>query len=89
MSRHAEQSVGQVHPRSAGFDKPDPEALARDLERIVLRLKETELPDLERSVLRDQLSVLAGRCPWVGDAQQQEFLQKKIDDAWKLFSESA
>lgn len=89
MARHEAASTGRVHPRSAGLEKPDPEALARDLERIVVRLQETDLPDAERSVLRDQLSVLAGRCPWVGDAQQQEFLQRQIDDAWKLFSDSA
>ncbi len=85
MTRHAAASTGQVHPRSAGLDKPDPEALARDLDRLAVRLKEQELPDAERAVLRDQLSVLAGRCPWVGDVQQQEFLQKRIDEAWKLF----
>ena len=85
MTRHAAESTGRVHPRSAGLDKPDPEALARDLDRLAARLKEQELPDAERAVLRDQLSVLAGRCPWVGDVQQQEFLQKRIDEAWNLF----
>lgn len=86
MSRHAATSTGRVHPRSAGLDKPDPEALARDLERLAARLTEQNLADSERAVLRDQLSVLAGRCPWVGDVQQQEFLQRRIDEAWKLIA---
>lgn len=89
MERHAAESKGRIHPRSAGIDKPDAEALARDLDRIAERLGEKELPDAERAVLRDQLSVLAGRCPWVGDAQQQGFLQRRIDEIWALFTEPA
>lgn len=89
MTRHSTASTGRAHARSAGIDKPDPEALARDLERIAVRLAEKELPDAERSVLRDQLSILAGRCPWVGDVQQQDFLQRRIDEVWKLFAEPA
>ncbi|MDB5337761.1 MAG: ravA 2 [Planctomycetaceae bacterium] len=89
MERHASASTGRVHPRSAGIDKPDVEALARDLDRIAGRLGEKELPAAERSVLRDQLSILAGRCPWVSDAQQQGFLQGRIDEIWKLFAEPA
>lgn len=89
MTRHAASSTGRTHPRSAGIDKPDAEALARDLDRIAGRLGEKELPDAERSVLRDQLSILAGRCPWVGDVQQQGFLQRRIDEIWKLFTEPA
>lgn len=89
MSRHDAESTGRVHPRSAGLDTPDPEALARDLDRIAVRLHEQALPAAERAVLRDQLSVLAGRCPWVANAQQHEFLQRRLDDMWKLFSEPA
>ncbi|MDB5389902.1 MAG: ravA 2, partial [Planctomycetaceae bacterium] len=70
MARNVESSTGRAHPRSVGLDQPNPEALARDLERIATRLMEPELPAAELAVLRDQLSVLAGRCPWVGELQQ-------------------
>ncbi|MES2788681.1 MAG: AAA family ATPase [Planctomycetota bacterium] len=89
MGRHAATSTGKSHPRSAGVDKPDAEALARDLDRIATRMTEKELAETERSVLRDQLSILAGRCPWVTDIQQQGFLQGRVEEIWKLFTEPA
>jgi MoxR-like ATPase len=83
MARYAESSTGRIHPRSDGVDQPDPEALARDLDRIATRLAESDLPQAERSVLRDQLSVLAGRCPWIASEQQRDFLQQRVDEIWK------
>lgn len=85
MERHADVSTGRVHPRSVGVDKPDPEAVARDLERIALRLNQADLPDVERSVLRDQLSVLTGRLAWVEVSQQRDFLQNTVDQLWARF----
>jgi len=84
MARHRDASTGKVHPRSVGMDQPNPEALARDLERIATRLTESQLPAAERSVLRDQLSVLAGRCPWISETQQREFLEQRVAEIWKL-----
>lgn len=70
------------HPRSRGDAGPDPESLARDLERLAQRLESEGVPDHERSFLGDQLGVLAGRCPWVQDEQQRRHLQQRVDALW-------
>ncbi|MCA9025101.1 MAG: AAA family ATPase [Planctomycetaceae bacterium] len=77
------------HPRSHGNDAPDPEALARDLDRVAARLSEENLSDADRSYLRDQLSVLAGRCAWVTAEQQRLFLQQRVEEIWKTAGESS
>jgi MoxR-like ATPase len=74
----------QSHPRARGDSGPDPESIARDLERMVSRIKADGLPDHERSFLGDQLGVLAGRCPWIQDAQQRTFLEARVNELWAL-----
>ncbi|GAG03261.1 unnamed protein product [marine sediment metagenome] len=83
VEKSAEDIKSSAHPRSRGDDRPDPEKLARDLARIGARLAESGLPDTERSYLRDQLGLLSGRCQWVREQQQQQHLEKQVDDLWK------
>jgi MoxR-like ATPase len=75
------------HPRARGDSGPDPESLARDLERMAERLGEDGLADHERSFLGDQLGILAGRCPWVQDEQKRTFLQTRVDELWQRLGE--
>jgi MoxR-like ATPase len=70
------------HPRSRGADAPDPEHLARDLERLGERLG-GDVPGTERSYLQDQLGLLAGRCQWVEDGQRRQFLERKVEELWQ------
>jgi MoxR-like ATPase len=77
LERHAAESPGPRHPRVAGDSAPDSEALARDLDRVGARLAEAHLSDADRSYLRDQLCVLAGRCEWVAGAEQRAFLKER------------
>jgi len=72
-----------AHPRSRGDDRPDPEKLARDLSRLGERLAASELPDTERSYLRDQLGLLSGRCQWVHEEQQRQHLENRVNELWK------
>jgi MoxR-like ATPase len=70
------------HPRARGVDAPDPEHLARDLERLAERAS-GEVPATERSYLQDQLGLLAGRCQWVEDGQRRRFLEAKVEALWQ------
>jgi MoxR-like ATPase len=70
------------HPRARGTDAPDPEHLARDLDRLAERAS-GEVPATERSYLQDQLGLLAGRCQWVADGQRRRFLEAKVEALWQ------
>ena len=72
-----------AHPRSRGDERPDPEKLARDLTRIGERLAQPELSTTERAYLKDQLGLLSGRCQWVEEPQQREYLLQQVENLWR------
>jgi MoxR-like ATPase len=78
VNRADESEKAESHLRSRGVASPDPEHLAKDLERISARLDSREVLPTERSYLQDQLGVLASRCQWVEDEQQRVFLESSI-----------
>ena len=80
----AEPLPSNAHPRARDVARPDPEALARDLEAIKSRLTAADLPAADRAQLRDRLGTIAGRLEWVADAQQREFLKKLVEELWPL-----
>lgn len=82
LRRGAGEKQAASHPRASGAAGPDPESLARDLERMSMRLDGGHLPDHERGFLRDQLGVLSSRCAWVANDQQRAFLETKVADLW-------
>ena len=58
------------------------EALARDLEWLSKALAQSDGDRAAKAPLRDRLTILAGRCQWVVQAQQREHLQKQVDQLW-------
>lgn len=84
IEKSGQQLDGAKHARAAGHESPDAEVLAFDLERISGRIQVADLSPTERSYLRDQLGVLAGRCQWVSDEQQRTFLDEKVEQLWHV-----
>ncbi len=78
---------GVTHPRAHGGETPDPQRLARDLDRIAERLTSSELAPTERVFLQDQLGLLTSRCQWVESEQQREFLEAKARTVWERLQE--
>lgn len=76
-------SQPKSHPRATGRDEPEPETLARDLDRMQSRLSEGVVAAADRSYMQDQLGVLAGRCQWVSNPQQRQALDRRIDELRK------
>jgi len=83
----AEAELG--HPRSRNAAAPDPEELARDLERLRDQWRQPELREAERAALRDQLGLLSGRCQWIVDAGRRQFLERQIESFWQEQGEAA
>jgi MoxR-like ATPase len=66
-----------AHPRSRADERPDPEALARDLEALGA---EGATPG---EVLRDKLRLIESRCQWVAEAAKREELQRRVQRIWE------
>jgi len=78
LEKAGDEEKAESHPRSRGADAPDPEHLARDLERISAKLSDGQLQATDRSYLQDQLGLLASRCQWVQNEQQRGFLEDRV-----------
>ena len=89
LDKAADEEKARSHPRACGAEAPDPEHLARDLERIAARLEAGDLPTSERSCLRDQVSLLTARCQWVEDDQQRGHLESLTDSLLKRMGDSS
>ena len=71
------------HPRARAGEIADAEEIARDLEAIAAQLPQADAT--ATSYLRDRLGILEGRCQWVTDGSQREFLAGRVAELWGQF----
>lgn len=79
----SEAELTTSHPRARDSSGPDPEELAKTLQQLGAKLADPAIAAAERPILRDQLSLLAGRCQWVVDRQKREFLDGQVATLWQ------
>ena len=79
----SEAEFSASHPRARDSGGPDPEELARTLQLLGAKLADPAIAEGERPILRDQLSLLSGRCQWVVDQQKREFLDGQVASLWQ------
>jgi len=82
IAKHA--AAAGDHPRALAADGPDSESLARDFDTIKTALDNVALPEVEKAYLRDRLGILEGRCQWVKDSSQRDWLLKRAAELWPL-----
>ncbi len=73
----------RMHPRAKQSDRPDPEQLARELQQLADEAAAADISEGDRTMLRDKLGLLAGRCEWVADSLQRTHLQNEVTGLWK------
>ncbi len=85
LVRHALSEAAPTagdHARSRTEPEPNAEELARDLAAMETDAARTDLAAGQRSALRDRLTLLEGRFPWVRDAAQRDFLLVRSRAVW-------
>lgn len=75
--------VSRSHPRARHVDRPDPEQLSREIQQLADQAQGATVSEADRSILRDKLELLAGRCEWVADSLQRTHLQQEVAGVWK------
>jgi MoxR-like ATPase len=88
VEKSREDAWHSSHPRARNLDGPNPEELARDLEQLETRLQADPTDDV-RTLAREQLSLLAGRCQWVRNDQQRSFLEQRVQTLWTALTPTA
>jgi MoxR-like ATPase len=84
-SSEVDESDERQHPRVLAEDKPDPDALALELDDIVARLSQEGKKSAQISYLQDRVSLIASRIQWIEDDQQRQFLEQKVTTLWESF----
>jgi MoxR-like ATPase len=77
-----EESSEVQHPRARNSSAPNADDLYREVENIAQQWDSAQLNAAEKAVLKDKLRYLSGRCAWIVESTQREFVQAAVDQLW-------
>ena len=76
------------HPRASQKSAPDPEEIRKELTLMLEQWEKPETTAAERTLLKDRLRYLDGRCEWIVNPVQRQFLREPMDQLWKKILQS-
>lgn len=78
----------QLHPRAANSGAPNADDIYNDVVQMTQQWNNPETSGAERSVIKDRLRYLNGRCEWITNPEQRNFVLKPIDELWQKIMHS-
>jgi MoxR-like ATPase len=85
----ADETEQGQHPRASQKNLPDPEAIFAEVQNMTTQWNGTDLSMAERTVIKDRLRYLNGRCEWITNEEQRSYVQKPIDELWQQIMQTA
>ncbi|MEM0997034.1 MAG: AAA family ATPase [Bacteroidota bacterium] len=77
------------HPQASKSAAPDPDALFREVQKLTQKWGNPETSAAERTVIKDRLRYLNGRCEWISNEVQRNYVQGPIEALWKKILQTA
>ncbi len=77
------------HPRARKSSSPNADDIYQEILRMTDKWENPETSMAERSLIKDRLRFLNGRCDWISNEEQKSFVQKPIDELWEKITHSA
>lgn len=78
----ADAEQPQQHPRASMNNIPNADDIYKEVLQLSSQWDNPETPGAERSVIKDRLRYLNGRCEWITNTQQRVYVLKPIDELW-------
>jgi MoxR-like ATPase len=78
-----EKEQEQLHPRAAINSAPNADDIYKEVMQMTDQWKDPETSGAERSVIKDRLRYLNGRCEWIRNVDQRNYVLKPIDELWQ------
>jgi len=78
-----EKEQEQLHPRAALNSAPNADDIYKEVMQMTELWKNPETSGAERSVIKDRLRYLNGRCEWIKNVDQRNYVLKPIDELWQ------
>lgn len=77
------------HPRSTEHALPNADEIFREVTAMTEKWDDESLPLTERTIIKDRLRYLNGRCEWISNTVQRAYVQQPIDALWQKIIHSA
>lgn len=81
-------AVGQ-HPRASVHSLPNADEIFKEVTAMTEKWDDETLPMTERTIIKDRLRYLNGRCEWISNTVQRSYVQQPIDMLWQKIIHSA
>jgi len=78
-----QEATTESHPQALANNRPNPENIAEEVERLTTKWRGDELSLEEQNVVKDKLRYLQNRCDWIQNTEQKEHLQNQINQLWE------
>ena len=78
-----DETAEQKHPRASLSTLPNADEIYKEVKDLSKKWESTETTLAERTIIKDQLRYLNGRCEWISNEEQRTFVQAPIDELWK------
>jgi len=85
----ADKETTNQHPRASVNAAPDADEIFKEVTTMTEQWEDTELPLAERTIIKDRLRYLNGRCQWINNEVQRSYVQQPIDSLWQKIIHSA
>jgi MoxR-like ATPase len=77
------------HPRSTKHSLPNADEIYKEVCLLSDKWNDSELPMAERIIIKDRLRYLNGRCEWISNDIQRDYVMKPIDELWQKILQTA
>lgn len=85
----ADKTATNQHPRATENILPNADEIFKEVEAMDKKWEDAQLPLAERTMIKDRLRYLNGRCEWISNEVQRNFVQQPIDALWQKIIHSA
>jgi MoxR-like ATPase len=79
----ADKESPNQHPRASVHALPNADEIFKEVELMSEKWEDVELPLSERTIIKDRLRYLSGRCEWISNTVQRTYVQAPIDALWQ------
>ncbi|HEX6190956.1 MAG TPA: AAA family ATPase [Chitinophagaceae bacterium] len=77
------------HPRASVHALPNADDIFKEVTLMTEKWEDESLPLTERTIIKDRLRYLNGRCEWISNSVQRKYVQEPIDTLWRKIIHSA
>lgn len=77
------------HPRASAHALPNADEIYKEVIVMSGKWEDASLPMTERTIIKDRLRYLNGRCEWISNEVQRKYVQEPIEQLWQKIIHSA